>query len=157
MFKDGISVPSLSEKMLYNIAHKGLAEFSKEKALEPSETISVDVMTELCKKIIGYMSQDNKAKHIKDSYDVKNYISIEQIKQLLKNHNYRCKYCWKELSEDFTLDRINNKKAHLHGNCVIACVDCNKAKGDGNLTTFKSEKCSERLHKFKKSQIFNII
>ncbi len=103
------------------------------------------------KKYINYQNQDIKAnRKVKDDY-----IKIEEVKMLLNKYNHQCIYCWKALSSDFTLDRINNFKSHTFSNCVIACEHCNKARSNGNFNEFYEKKCLERYSK-EKPQIFLI-
>ena len=62
----------------------------------------------------------------------------------------------KELSDDFTLDRIYNKKYHTYNNFVISCNECNCARGKQNYNCYYEEKCLERFHKYIRPQVFNI-
>src|SRR5277367_3935289 len=72
--------------------------------------------------------------------------TISETKSLLINSNYRCFYCWKELVEDnYSLDRINCLENHTFNNCVISCIDCNKARSDKSFKQFYRESVLKRL------------
>jgi 5-methylcytosine-specific restriction endonuclease McrA len=100
---------------------------------------------EINKKIQGYKNQDIQKKIL----DVKNLISVEDTIELLMTSKLKCYYC-KSLCEliykdifaknQWTLDRINNKKGHNYDNVVISCLDCNIKRGDMDSERFKKGK-----------------
>jgi len=54
--------------------------------------------------------------------------------KILDDQEFKCHYCncYLEMcglemysSEQVSIDRINNSKAHLKDNCVICCLKCN--------------------------------
>jgi hypothetical protein len=57
-----------------------------------------------------------------------------------------CFYCWSRLY-DWTLDRIDCSKSHVSGNCVIACVNCNKQRKDTFMPVFYRKKALLRFAK----------
>lgn len=68
-------------------------------------------------------------------YDInEEYVTMDWIKEELKNQNNECIYCLKEMKlinfepydpDQFTIDRINNNYAHLKDNCTLSCLNCN--------------------------------
>jgi hypothetical protein len=48
---------------------------------------------------------------------------------------------------DWSLDRIDCSKGHVSGNCVIACVNCNKQRGDTFMPVFYRKKALLRFAK----------
>ena len=86
-------------------------------------------------KIQNYKKQDEKAKRgFKDEdYIDENFIFVQQ-----KKTNNKCSYCLKDLQiyinndnnviSDLTIDRVDNKLAHIKNNCKICCHLCNVSK-----------------------------
>ena len=125
---------------MINESLKGFDEFKKQ--LHPKTNNNIKISNKCIEqKINNYKKQDQKAKR-----SIKDYITIDNIKTLLNMYNYKCVYCWKELNEDFTLDRINNDKSHTHDYCVISCENCNCVRGKQNYNCYYEEKCLERFH-----------
>ena len=135
MFKDGISVPALSLKIMMNTAQKGFDIFKKQTAPKSRKEIIIDDKI-IEEKINNYKQQDKKAKRNNE-----NYITIVDVKNLLNRYNYRCVYCLKKLYNDFTLYRIDNEKSHIYTDCVIVCTECNVASGTQNYNKYYDEKC----------------
>lgn len=83
-------------------------------------------------KVENYKQQDFKAKR---EYKQNEFITAEQIDDLLTRQNNKCLYCNCHFDIDIdinsnvvsniTVDRINNKFAHTKSNSVLACVACN--------------------------------
>ncbi len=56
----------------------------------------------------------------------------------MKKTNNKCSYCLKDLElfidndnnvkSDLTIDRIDNKLAHIKTNCKLSCLICNVSK-----------------------------
>jgi hypothetical protein len=116
MFCDGVSLPGLSEKVLYKTQE--LISQSK----EPGEPFDFPK-----KRFLGYIKQDEEAK--------RNFaMTIEHLNKLLTKQKIICNYCYIKLNEENVLDdRINNKKGHIDGNNIISCVSCNVARKDMNI------------------------
>ena len=86
-------------------------------------------------KIQNYKNQDNKAKR---DFKADDYIDEEFIFQQQKKTNNKCSYCLKDLEifidnensvkSNLTIDRIDNKLAHIKSNCKICCFMCNVSK-----------------------------
>src|ERR1700733_14471800 len=68
MFKDGISVPGLSLKIIINESLKGFDEYKKQLPPKPNKNIEVSIKA-IEEKINNYKKQDLKAKR-----SIKNYI-----------------------------------------------------------------------------------
>jgi 5-methylcytosine-specific restriction endonuclease McrA len=53
-----------------------------------------------------------------------------------------CELIYKDIfaKNQWTLDRINNKKGHNYDNVVISCLDCNIKRGDMDSERFKKGK-----------------
>lgn len=70
----------------------------------------------------------------KKVYEKENFISLDEIIDLLVASKLKCNYCrekcfiiYKEVlfSYQWTLDRINNDIGHIKDNVVISCLKCN--------------------------------
>ena len=80
-------------------------------------------------KINNSKDSDKKYKRL---YKEKEYLTGEDILALRKKQNNLCFYCKRVLQtknmkkpDGLTVERIDNSKAHVKGNCVIACHRCN--------------------------------
>ena len=86
-------------------------------------------------KIQNYKKQDEKAKR---DFKVDEYIDEEFIFSQQKKTNNKCSYCMKDLQiyinnennviSDLTIDRVDNRFAHIKSNCKICCLICNISK-----------------------------
>ena len=86
-------------------------------------------------KIQNYKNQDNKAKR---EFKADDYIDEDFIFQQKKKTNNKCSYCLKDLQifidnnnnviSDLTIDRVDNRLAHIKSNCKICCFMCNVSK-----------------------------
>lgn len=138
MYKDGFSLPSLSEKILYIYSIKGFDEYLKQKIPKPKE--KPIIYSDVLKNKIGYyIKQDKKA-----NGDIINFIDFDGFVRILEKHNYRCNYCWKELDyKTITLDRIDNSICHTESNCVLACEFCNTERKTMLYNKFLSRKSND--------------
>ena len=95
------------------------------------------------KKLLNYKLQDEKAKR-----SLSSYITKSEVEELFKKQRYVCYYCWKkDTVYKWSLDRIDCSKAHISGNCVIACVDCNRQRKDMLMSKFYRRKALLRFAK----------
>ena len=85
------------------------------------------------RKIAGHRKADADAGR---DIDEAIYITVDDVKELLDEQEYCCFKCqevvmlsWKDAKDgsQFTIDRINNMGAHTRYNCVISCLNCNRA------------------------------
>jgi hypothetical protein len=85
-------------------------------------------------KLTAHRSQD--LKHNRQ-YKEEDYINSEWIKERLIKCSNRCEICQHELKlagyefrdpKQWSVDRIDNKIAHIMSNCHITCWNCNKFK-----------------------------
>jgi hypothetical protein len=85
------------------------------------------------RKIAGHRKADADAGR---SFAEVDYITVEDVKALLDAQEYCCSKChevvmltWKDAKDgsQFTIDRINNAEAHTRHNCLISCLNCNRA------------------------------
>ena len=161
MFKDGFTLPGLAAKIMNQFALPD--EMYKFKLPPPSEDL-VHPPTNIESKIEQYFQQDRKRIHrelekAKSEKDCKslseavkhqNYlkialqhvskISLQQVLDLLQEYNYKCLYCHTNLnSNSWSLDRKDNNQNHTKDNCVISCINCNKAKSNKPFLQFYQE------------------
>lgn len=70
-------------------------------------------------------------------YKEHEYVDTEWIKRQLKSCMYNCKLCkislklveWKpDDNSQFSIDRLNNRIAHIKSNCQVICLGCNRKK-----------------------------
>lgn len=144
MFKDGMSLPGLSEKILFSFAFK---EFNEEfiNELPPKPKNGMHIIDNIDSKLMGYKSQDKS----KERYNNNNFIKKDEVKKIIAKQNTRCIYCWKNLQEtDWSLDRIDNTIGHNSGNCLLSCIKCNVYRKNENYKTFYRKKALYRYSKY---------
>ncbi|KAE9136525.1 hypothetical protein PF010_g1632 [Phytophthora fragariae] len=134
MFADGVSLPGLSEKVMYQTCFDNLQY--------PSKT-SPQAFRSPSKRMSGYKTQDLEAKR-------EFGMTLGHLDILLNQQKYLCGLCYGPLStETVSADRINNKLGHIDGNILISCISCNTARKDMSLKGFRYKKLldfnSERL------------
>src|SRR5271157_4688653 len=141
MYKDGFTLPGLSETILFQFAQKGFKEYLKQ---EPDiDTSTYFYPKNIDKKIENYKEQDIKAERPLD-----NYIKKDEVMELFKKQKYVCYYCWSlRTVYDWSLDRIDCSKAHTSDNCVIACINCNRQCKDTFMPKFYRKKALLRFAK----------
>lgn len=92
-------------------------------------------------KLASYRQQDI----IKKKFDEKEFVSYEEVINLLNNCNLKCYYCNCQVyilyeivreMKQWSLDRINNDIGHNSGNLVIACLECNLKRRRTNKEAF---------------------
>ena len=92
------------------------------------------------------MEQDIKAGRCIE--ECERLITKEEVVELFRKQNYVCKYCWHPGTVyNWSLDRIDCSKAHISGNCVIACVDCNRQRKTTFIGKFYRRKALIRFAK----------
>lgn len=107
-------------------------------------------LTELIyKRIKQHLAKD---KQFSRTFEDNDYITIKDVLNLLNIQDNKCKFCGEEVNlkpnhtlksrdlDAFSIDRINNKKAHIKSNCVISCFFCN-----ANRAIFKDNVKEEKL------------
>src|SRR5271165_5108450 len=141
MYKDGFTLPGLSETILFQFAQKGFKEYLKR---EPDiDTSTYFYPPNIDKKIENYKEQDIKAERLLD-----NYIQKDEVIELFKKQKYGCHYCWSSSTVyNWSLDRIDCSKAHTSGNCIIACINCNRQRKDTFMPKFYRKKALLRFAK----------
>lgn len=89
--------------------------------------------------LIKTCSRHDKEKNRECNIDV-NYIST-----LLTEQQNKCHYCNHEVMlekgdrkmSQISIDRIDNSKGHIKGNCIITCLFCNMARNDVPIDLYK--------------------
>ncbi|KAG3113019.1 hypothetical protein PI124_g6525 [Phytophthora idaei] len=128
MFADGVSLPGLSEKVMYQTCFDNLQYPSKK---------SPQAFRFPSKRMSGYKSQDVEAKR-------EFGMTLGHLDRLLNQQKYLCGLCYGLLStETASADRINNKLGHIDGNILISCISCNTARKDMSLKGFRNKKLLE--------------
>lgn len=87
------------------------------------------------KKHWARMVVDNSRKHDKDAkreYNEVDYITVEFVKALQISRHSRCEWCNcpvqtenRRLDDGLTLNRVDNRLAHIKSNCRLCCYECN--------------------------------
>ncbi|KAG3231110.1 hypothetical protein PI124_g23795 [Phytophthora idaei] len=126
MFADGVSLPGLPEKVMYQTCFNNLQYPDK----KPANAFQFPA-----NRLGGYKSQGAKAK--------RNFgMTLEHLNTLLQK--YLCGLCYCQLTADTaSADRINNNLGHIDGNILISCVKCNSARKDMPLGGFRYKKLLE--------------
>ncbi|KAG3235600.1 hypothetical protein PI124_g19368 [Phytophthora idaei] len=128
MFADGVSLPGLSEKVVYQTCFNELQHPKK---------VPAKAFRFAAKRMSGYKHQDVAAK-------CEFNMTLDHLNTLLKKQKYLCGLCWCQLTVDTaSADRINNKLGHIDGNVFITCVQCNAARKDMSLSGFRFKKLLE--------------
>ncbi|GMF27809.1 unnamed protein product [Phytophthora fragariaefolia] len=128
MFTDGVSLPGLSEKVMYQTCFNNLQQPSK----EPAEAFDFPAS-----RLSGYKTQDADT-------DSEFNMTLEHLNDLLEQQKYLCGLCYKQLTADTaSADRINNKLGHIDGNILISCVGCNVARKNMSIKGFRHKKLLE--------------
>ena len=139
MFKDGFSLPSLAEKIMFSYEFKEFNDtFIKEKIKRNNKTKVFDNVNE---KLLGYIKQDKQ----RGNFDLFKFINEDEIQEIFKEQAGKCMYCWKTCKEeDWSLDRINNDEGHNIDNCVLSCIKCNVQRKDTFYNVFYRKKALVR-------------
>jgi hypothetical protein len=99
------------------------------------------LITHIKTKICSYKQQDI----LKKKLNHENFVSFEEVIDLLKKCDMKCCYCSNEVyvlyervreMKQWSLDRINNDIGHNNGNLVIACLECNLKRRRTNKDAF---------------------
>jgi len=123
MYKDGYSLPSLSENIMYQFSIKDFELTLNDKIPPPNHKIPTIYPKS---RINDYMRQDTTAHRSLD-----NCITSTEVIQLLTKYNFRCIYCHIALNyRSLALDRIDNNIGHTYSNCGISCLNCNINRKD---------------------------
>lgn len=129
IFGDGVSLPSLAEKVMYQKC------FLSENLIKPSNL--AEKFDFPLTRFNGYPQQDIKA-------DREFSMTIEHLNDLLAKQHYLCGLCKCKLDIDnASADRINNKIGHQDGNILMTCIKCNCARKNMSLSAFRYQKLLE--------------
>ena len=143
MFKDGMSLPGLSEKIMFQFQFK---EFNNEFINKTIPKSKYDLITNWKERFNGYKIQDIE----KERYDKDKFITYMEFNGLMEKQSNKCLYCWECLNnETWSLDRIDNDYGHNGDNCVLSCIDCNKQRSDEYFKVFYRKKALLRYSKVK--------
>tara|TARA_B110001469_G_C9337365_1_gene179168 strand:- start:51 stop:527 length:477 start_codon:yes stop_codon:yes gene_type:complete len=83
----------------------------------------------ISKKVSSYIQQDKKKERTQDTF-----ITLDETIEKLVCSKMNCKYCNCKLKliynisrdmKQWTLDRIDNDRAHTKDNILISCLECN--------------------------------
>jgi len=125
MFSDGVSLPGLAEKIMYQTASKTMRKQPK----VPGKKFHFDI-----KRFNGYRTQDKEADREFD-------MTITSVNDLLRKQKFMCTFCYCQLTkETASVDRINNSIGHQDDNIMISCINCNVARKDMSISGFRHKK-----------------
>lgn len=128
IFTDGVSLPSLAEKVMYQSSYSNLKPIKMRRGTSFSFP--------KC-RFAGYKQQD------KDK-DREFGLTIEHLNHLLTKQHYSCAYCKCALStSSASADRIDNEIGHIDNNICISCIECNKERSDTTQRAFRYKKLIE--------------
>lgn len=103
------------------------------------------IVRELDRKLSGYKQQDIK----KEIYDEKQFITYDDILEMLVGSKIKCFYCRSMMkiiykvvrdNQQWTLDRIDNDYGHTKENTIICCLKCNLQRRCINKDKFEFTK-----------------
>src|SRR3977135_3518630 len=143
MYKDGFTLPGLASKIMnWTSLPESLFELRNPPPSNSNRIVKIDK-----KRLYQYAYQDKKRnmKNKKESV-ICNLPSTDEIESLINNMGKKCFYCWERLDEsNWSLDRIDSSENHTLENCIISCIDCNKAKSNKLFREFYRESVLKRL------------
>src|SRR5271165_1247676 len=146
MYKDAFTLPGLAEKIMFQFSKTGFKEYLKESP--PKLNFHCYPPTNIEEKIAHYIQQDIKAGRCLEDEEDPQYITKEEVIKLFKKQNYVCYYCWfTGTVHNWSLDRIDCSKPHISGNCVMACVSCNRQRKTTIIGKFYKQKALLRFAK----------
>jgi len=61
------------------------------------------------------------------AFNAKNYVSVDWAIAKIRSQGYACATCLESLDMDWSIDRIDNARAHVKENCQISCRRCQHA------------------------------
>lgn len=97
--------------------------------LKGNFTHSNNIRQLISKKVSSYIQQDKKKERNEESF-----ITVDETIEKLVCSQMKCKYCntqikllYKIIRDDdqWTLDRIDNDRAHTKDNVIVSCLKCN--------------------------------
>lgn len=129
MFKDGISLPGLAEKIMFK---EGRRRCDTPKPLTIKQSNLATLQEVIHSRIQGYKQQDDEAKRkIEIGMEM---LTVETAIDLMEQSGCRCVYCWSPLVfndfENLSFDRIDCLKPHIKGNLNVSCIYCNKSRSN---------------------------
>ena len=140
MYKDAFTLPGLVENIMFQFTKIGFREYLNEKL---PKTPNYHYLTNIEEKIQNYIQQD-----IKAGRKIDDIITKEEVIQLFKKQNHVCYYFWfKGTAYNWSLDRIDCNKAHISGNCIIACIEGNRQRSTIFIGKFYRRKAFIRFAK----------
>jgi hypothetical protein len=143
MFKDGLSLPGLSEKIMFQHLFK---EFNDEFIYKDIPKEKYVQITNWRERFKGYIVQDKET----ERYNKDLFINYMELNGLMEKQSNKCLYCWESLSnETWSLDRIDNDYGHNVNNCVLSCINCNTQRSDEYFSKFYRKKALLRYSKVK--------
>lgn len=113
----------------------------EEEQEDPENPMNKFLNQEMERKLSSYKQQD-KEKALDKSLSV---ISLDKVKELLKESEMKCFYCAEPVfvlyetvreNKQWTLDRVDNDMGHTETNVVIACLECNLQRRRTHQTKF---------------------
>ncbi|POM61971.1 putative Polyprotein [Phytophthora palmivora] len=128
MFHDGVSLPGLAEKIMYQTCYED-ENYIQPREIKPPEPFEFGK-----KRLESYRQQDKEANR-------KFTLTMDHLNELLAKQSYVCWLCYEPLTKKTaSADRINNFKGHINGNIIITCKSCNCARKDIPIHVFKQRK-----------------
>ena len=136
--KERIRVNSIEKPLVHELSLSLLFELNR----NLNEDLNNRVIREIDNKINSYKNQDIK----KGIYNKNTLITLIEVRNKLLSSFLHCNYCNKKVKllyrvvrdpEQWTLDRIDNKKNHSEENTVIACLNCNLKRRNINKEDFE--------------------
>ena len=140
VYKDAFTLSGIAAKMLNLFSFPpDIFYFKKPKLNKSAEAIVISKA-----KLEGYQRSDI------DKFKRSVEIDINKLQNLFRSQNYRCLYCWVKLkTNNWSLDRMENDNIHSLENCVLSCIECNKARSNIPIKRFYKTKTLERIVKHK--------
>lgn len=106
---------------------------------------TIEIIREIKKKYSSYKQQDK----LKKKYDIKYFITYDELLKKLYDSKLKCYYCKNDLylmydskkePHQWSLERFNNNIGHYNNNTCISCLKCNLQRRTDNHEYFKQSK-----------------
>lgn len=108
------------------------------------------VQSQISAKIRGYRYQDEK----KNRLDAAALVGLAEVVALIRAAEFRCHYCHRPVKvvyehvrdpEQWTLDRIDNRRGHDRDNVLLCCLACNLRRRCTHTDRFALSKKIQRV------------
>jgi hypothetical protein len=70
-------------------------------------------------------------------------LTFDEFQKIFDNRDKPCPYCKRDIVIP-SVDRIDNNKGYIRGNCILVCKNCNSMKKQKNISQFNTDLLQKR-------------